>query len=201
MADIDDSHALFPQFVDDGEKGLHLCGGQGRGGLVQDQHLAVRRHGLGDLHQLHLGDAEGAQLSLGIKVQMHFLQHRLRVLVHLLVIHSDDGPHPLGRIAAYVNIFADAPFRNGLEFLVNHGNAPVQRVQGAFDLDLLPLVDNLTLVHVINAEHTLHQRGFTCAVLSHQRMHSTGAEVELRVIQRLDTGEGLDDITHFQTIF
>ena len=105
-----------------------------------------------------------------------------------------------GGIAAHVNVLADAPLRNGLKLLVHHGNAPVQGIQRAFDLDLFALVDHLALVHVIDTEHALHQRGLSGAVLSHQRVNGAGAEIELRVVQRLDAGEGFNNSTHFQTI-
>ena len=83
---------------------------------------------------------------------------------------------------------------------MHHGNAPVQGVQRSLDLDLLALVDHLALVHVIDAEHALHQCGLSGAVLSHQRVDGAGAEIELRVVQRLDARECLNDPTHFQTI-
>ncbi len=200
VGDVDNGHALGPQLIDDGEEGLHLRRGQGGCGLVQNQHLAVRGDGLGNLHQLHLGHAEAAQLGPGVVVQVNLLQHRRGVRIHLLMVDGDNGPQALGGIAAHVDILADAPLGNGLELLVHHGDALVQGVQRSFDLDLLPLVNHLALVHVIDAEHALHQRGLSGAVLSHQRVNGAGAEVELRVVQRLDAGEGLNDPTHFQTI-
>ena len=201
VGDVDDGDALLAKLVNDGKEGLHLRRRQGGGGLVQNQHLAVGGHGLGDLHQLHLGDAEGAQLGLGVVIQVNLFQNRRRVLVHLFMVHGDDGPDALGGVAAHVDVLADAPLRDGLELLVDHGNAPVQRVQGTLDLDLLALVDNLALVHVVNAEHALHQCGLTRAVFSHQRVDRAGAELELGVIQGLYAGEGLDHAGHFQTIF
>ena len=187
--------------MNNGEEGLHLRRRQGGRGFVQNQDLAVGGHGLGDFHQLHLGDAEAAQLGLGVVVQVDFLQNRRRVLIHFFVVDGDDGPDALGGVAAHVDVLADAPLGNGLELLVHHGDAPVQRVQRALDLDFLSLIDDLALVHVVNAEHALHQRGLARAVFSHQRVDGAGAELELRVIQGLDAGEGLNHVTHFQTIF
>ena len=108
-----------------GEEGLHLRRRQGGRGLVQDQYLAVGGHGLGDFHQLHLGDAEGAQLGPGVVVQVDFLQNRRRVLVHFLMVHGGDGAEAFQGIAAHVDVLADAPLGNGLELLVHHGDAPV----------------------------------------------------------------------------
>ena len=188
------------ELIDDGEEGLHLRRGQGGCGLVQNQHLAVRGDGLGNLHQLHLGHAEAAQLGPGIEVQVNLLQHRRRVCIHFLVVNGDNGPQASGGVAAHIDVLADAALGDGLELLVHHGDATVEGVQRALDLDLLPLVNHLALVHVIDAEHALHQRGLSGAVLSHQRVNGAGAEIELRVVQRLDAGEGFNNSTHFQTI-
>ncbi len=116
------------------------------------------------------------------------------------MVDGDDGSQALGGIAAHIDILADAPLRDGLEFLVHHGDPPVQRVQRTLDLDLLPLVDHLALIHVVDSEHALHQRGLARAVLPHQGMDGTGAELKLGVIQSLDAGEGLHHVAHFQTI-
>ena len=201
MADIDDRNALGPQLVHDGEQSFHLGGGQGGCGFVQDQHLAVRGNGLGDLHELHLGDAEGAQLSLRVVVQVDLLQHLGSILVHFFMVDDCDGSHLFGRIAANIDVLADAALRDGLQLLVDHGDAPVQGIQGAFDLNRLPLIDDLAFVHMINAEHAFHQSGLAGAVFAHQGMDGAGAKLKLCVVQRLNAGEGLDDATHFQTIF
>ena len=201
MADIDDGNALGPQLVHNGEQGLHLGGGQGGRGLVQNQHLAVGGYGLGDLHQLHLGHTQGAQLGRGVKIQVDLLQHLGGVLIHLVVVHHGDGSHLLGGIPAHVDVFADAALGNGLQLLMDHGDAPVQGIQRSLDLYGFSLVDDFALVHVINAEHAFHQRGLAGAVFTHQGVNGAGAELQLRVVKRLDAGERFDDATHFQTIF
>ena len=73
MADIDDRNALGTQLIDDGEQRFDLGCGQRGGGLVQDQHLAVSRDGLGDFDQLHLGNTQRAQLGVRVVVQVDFL--------------------------------------------------------------------------------------------------------------------------------
>ena len=201
MADVDNGHALGLQLVHDSEQGLHLSGGQGGGGLVQDQHFAVRGNGLGDLHQLHLGDTERTKLGLGIEVQVDFLQDLGSVRVHFFVVNNGDGAHLLDGITAHIDVFADAALRNGLQLLMYHGDAAVQGIQGALDLNGLSLINHFALVHMINAEHAFHQGGLASAVFAHQGVDSAGAELKLCVVQRLDAGEGLDDATHFQTIF
>ena len=117
------------------------------------------------------------------------------------MINDSDRADLLGGIAAHVDVLTDTALRDGLQLLVDHGNAPVQGIQGAFDLNRLPFIDDLAFVHMINAEHTFHQSGLAGAVFAHQGMDSTGAKLKLCVVQRLNAGEGLDNATHFQTIF
>ena len=66
--------------------------------------------------------------------------------------------------------------------------------------DLLAFVINFALVHFVDAEHALHQRGLASAVFAHQRMHGAGTKFELRIVQGLDPREGFDDAAHLQTV-
>ena len=174
VADVDDGNALGAQLIDDGEQRFDLGCGQRGSGLVQNQHLAVRRNGLGDLDQLHLGNAQAAQLGMRVVVQMDFFQDAGRIGVHFIMVDDGDGSDFLSRIAPDVDILADGALGDGLQFLVHHRNAAVQCIERSFDLDLFALVDNFTLVHVVDTEHALHQGGFARAVLAHQRMDGTG---------------------------
>ena len=117
------------------------------------------------------------------------------------MVDDGDGSVFLGGIAPNVDILADGTLRDGLQFLMHHGNAPVKRVQRAFDLDFFTLVNDFAFIHVIDAEHTFHQGGFARAILAHQRMDGAGPQLQLRVVQCLNAREGLDNATHFQTIF
>ena len=50
----------------------------------------------------------------------------------------------------------------------------------------------------INAAENLHQRGFTCAVLTDQCVDGATLYHQVHVIQRFDAGEFLGDIFHFE---
>ena len=73
VADVDDGDALGAQLVHDGEQRLDLGRRQRGGRLVEDQHLAVCGDRLGDLNQLHLGNAQGSELCVRIIIQVDFL--------------------------------------------------------------------------------------------------------------------------------
>ena len=200
MADVHNGDALGAQFVHDGEQRFDLRRSQRRSGLVQDQHPAVCRDGFCDLDQLHLRNAQGSQFRLGVKVQMNFFQHLGGIGVHFFVVDHCNRADFFGGIAAHINILANAALGDGLELLMHHGNAAVQCVQRAFDLDFFSLVNDFSFIHMIDAEHTFHQGRFACAVLAHQSVNSAGPQLQLRVVQRLYAGKGFDDATHFQTI-
>ena len=200
VADVDDGNALGAQLVHDGEQRLDLGRRQRGGRLVEDQYLAVCGDRLGDLNQLHLGNAQGSELCVRIIIQMDFLQDLGRILIHLVVVDDGDGSVFLGWVAPDVDILADGTLRDGLQFLVHHRNAAIQCIQRSLDLNLLPLINNLAFVHVVDTEHTLHQGGLARAVLAHQCMDGAGFQFQLCVIQCLDAGERLDDITHLQAV-
>ena len=83
---------------------------------------------------------------------------------------------------------------------MHHRNAVIKRVAGANEVDGLALHFDGSGVFLINAKKALHQSALSRAVLSHQRVHSTALELELRAVKRLDAGKGLINIEHFKQI-
>ena len=201
MGDIDNCHVLRLQVLDDAEQGLHLILGQGGRGLVQDQHPAVGGNGLGDLHRLHLRNAQLAHLLPGVKVHAHLFQQGGGIGVHFIVV--DHGEYPqefFHRIAAQEDILTHSPGGNGLKLLVHHGNALAQGVHGIMDGDGLTIDLDLALIHFVDAEHTLHQRGLTGAVLAHQGVDLAGTKLQLGMIQCFHAWKRLAYAGHFQHI-
>ena len=201
MADVDQSDALLFQLVHDAEQGLDFVRSQRGSRLVQDQHLAVCGNSLCNFHHLHLGNAQAAQLCVGIDLQLQLLQQCIGIGIHFTVVHNGDGANLFGGVAAQPDILSHGTGRDGLQLLMHHGNAAAQCFQRVRNNDLFSLVFDLALVHLVNAEHALHQGGLTGTVLAHQGHHFTGAELQLRVVQRFYAGEGLDHAFHYQTVF
>ena len=201
VADVDQSNALLLQLPHDAEQALDLVCGQRGGGLVQDQHLAVGGNSFSNFHHLHLGDAQRAQLCMGVDVQLQFLQQFIGIFVHFGMVHNSDDAVFLGGVAPQPDILSHGTGRNGLQLLMHHGDAAVQCIQRGGDGYLLPLVFDLALVHLVNAEHTFHQSGLTGAVFAHQSHDFAGTELQLSMIKGFDTGEGLDHAFHYQTVF
>ena len=117
------------------------------------------------------------------------------------MIHHRDEPQQLFHgIPAHKNIFRHAALGNGLQLLMHHGNAQLERHQRILDIDLFPFVKDFSLVHSVNAEQAFHQRRLSCAVLPHQGVHGARTELKIHVIQRFDAGERLYNALHFQTV-
>ena len=114
MADVDQCDAQSLQLPHDAEQGFHFVCGQGGSGLVQDQHLAVCGNGLGDFHHLHLGDAQRAQLCMGVDIQLQFLQQFIGIFVHFGMVHNSDDAVFLGGVAPQPDILGHGTGRNGL---------------------------------------------------------------------------------------
>ena len=117
------------------------------------------------------------------------------------MIHHGDEPQQLFHgIAAHENVFRHAALGDGLQLLMHHGDAQVERHQRILDINLFSLVKDFALVHSVNAEQAFHQRGFARAVFAHQGVNAARPELEIHVIQRFDAGERLHDALHFQTV-
>ena len=201
MADVDDGDAFGFQVLNDGKQGLYLALAQRAGRLIEDEHLAVRGHRLGDFNRLHLGNRQAAQLLLGVEIHPDLLKQPAGVLVHGLMIHQrDETQQALQGITAHVYVFSDGPLGDRLKLLVHHRDAQFQRLQRVVNGDLLPLVDDLPFIHLVDAEHALHQRGLAGAVFAHQGVDGARPKLELRFVQRLDAGKGFGYIPHFQAV-
>ena len=202
VRDIDNRNALRLEIVHNPEQRLNLVLRQRRGRLVQNQNLAVCGDRLRDFHRLHLRHTQAAELRLRIKVHTHALEKRRRVLVHFFMIdRGDQTQHLLDRVAAQEDILSDGPRRNRLEFLMHHGNAHFQCFHGVMDGNFFAVKEDFAFVHLIDAEHALHECGFSRAVFSHEGVNRAGAEAELRMIQSLYAREGFAHPAHLQQKF
>ena len=53
----------------------------------------------------------------------------------------------------------------------------------------------------VSAAENVHQRGFSGAVLAHKSVYLAAPYFEVHIIERLDTGELLNDVLHFKYVF
>ena len=125
MTDINDGNSLASKLINNGEQCFHLRRRQRRRRLVKDQHFTVCGYCFCNLHQLHLRYGKTAQMRLWFIIQMNFFEHLCSIFVHLIMIDHRQRTDLFRGIPSHINILADAPFRNRLKLLMNHGDAAV----------------------------------------------------------------------------
>ncbi len=181
VGDIDDAHALGLQVADDAEQVLHLGFGDRRGRLVHDQHIGFVAHRLGDLHHLPLRDRQRADLGRGRNADAQLVEQRLRPARHFGMVDQAEG---ILRLAPDPDILGHRHPGHQRQFLVDHGDAALQRIERPLELHLLARKPDRAAVGRINPGDDLHQRGFARAILAHQRMHGAGLQPELDIVER-----------------
>ena len=195
MADVNDAAAPVPQHVDDTEQVLHLGLGERGGGFIEDDDLGIVADGLGDLHHLPLGNRQRGHDGLGVHMDIQLVEDLPGALAHG-ALADHDAAH-LG-IAAQPKVVHHAAGQRLVELLVDHGDAVLQRLLRVFEVNFLTVQDDGALLLGIDAEQTLHQGGLSGAVFTHQCVDGARADGKGNAVQRLDTGEFLRDIPHFQ---
>ncbi len=79
---------------------------------------------------------------------------------------------------------------------MDHADAEVTTGARVGNLDLPALDLDGAGVLLVDAGEDLHQRRLASAVLTDQRVHLSGAQLEPGIPQRLHAGEGLVDALH-----
>ena len=128
---------------------------QGRGGLVEDEQLHVAAHGLGDLDELLLADAEILHQGIGAHVETDLAEHLGGLLDRLVPVHRDPAPD----LVAEEDVLVDGHFGNERELLVDDGDADLFTVGDAVEDLGLPLVDDVPRVLPVgvDAAQDLHE--------------------------------------------
>ncbi|MNV49531.1 hypothetical protein D3C71_1414890 [compost metagenome] len=148
VADINNAFALVTQFANDGEQMHHLAFGQRRGGFVHDQHVRVVGNRLGDLHHLLISDAQFTDQRLRLELDVQPRQQLAGFLVQLIMIHKAQ----LCRLTPQPNVFRHRHIRHQVEFLVNHGNPRMQRLQRVAEGHRLAFYFYGAFIRVINTD-------------------------------------------------
>src|SRR5580704_19742113 len=94
---------------------------------------------------------------------------------HFLMTHEAE---PVQRLAANPDVLGDRHVIHQVEFLMDHGDAVLQRVERRCQLDLLPLQFEGAGIGRVNPGDNLHQRRLAGAVLAHERMDVTALQPE-----------------------
>ena len=172
--------------------------GERRGRLVHDEDVGVVGHRLGDLDHLPVGDGEVAHFRLGVDGDVEPVEQRLGAAAHLVVVDEAEG---VQRLAADPDVFGHRHEGHQVEFLMDHRDAVLQRVERRRQLDFLALQLEGAGVGRVDAGDDLHQRRLAGAVLAHQRVNVAALQPERDVVERQHAGKGLADVLDLEQIF
>ena len=125
---------------------------------------------------------------------MEGLEQLIRHAV-LLCLIEENAP---GRLAPDVDVFRHRKVLHQVQLLVHDAHALCLRVARGVDLHRLAEKFDLARVFGVHARENFHERGLACAVFADQRHDLTGADLQLRVVQRVHAGEVFLDAVHPQ---
>ena len=196
VRDEDDADAAVLELAHHAEELLDLGLVERRGGLVEDEDLAVHVHGARDGDHLLHGDRAAAELLLGAHGDAEVLQDLVGVGVHLLPVGD------LGVAAADVHVLSDGEVGAERDLLVHGGDAHVLRVLRGLDGDraVVALEVDVAAVLLVDAGQDLDERGLARAVLAHEGVDLARAKREVDVLQGLHAREVLADAPHLNEV-
>ncbi len=183
VADVDHRDTGVPHGPDRGEHGADLAVGEDGRRLVEDEDDGILRECLGDAHELLLGHREVRRPDLG---EVGRQADALEQLDHALPLGAavDDAVSP--DLAADEQVLRDGELTEEVRLLVDGRDPGVQGGRRAARGELAPVDDDRALVGGLRAGDDLDQRRLAGAVLTDDRVHLAGLQLEV------DAPEGAD---------
>ena len=179
VGDVDHGDAVRLQFGEHPEQDVDLCVGQRRGGLVQDEQLALFQKGLGDLHQLAVGHRDILDLGLTVDVDAHVRKDRTAALKHGLGV--DQGT--AADLLADKQVFPDGQLRHQIELLIHHADSRCLGLNGGQAGVGLAAGDDAAALRCDSAGENFAQGGFARAVFSDQGVDLPFPKIDADMIQ------------------
>jgi len=190
VADVDDADALRLEVVQHAEQRGRLELGERGRGLVEDQHLAVERERLGDLHQLLARDAEFVDARGRVDVLAEPAQHLGGARVEAAVVHEGAAARvDLG----HEDVLGDGGVAAQRDLLVHQADAQPHGMGRAVDAHIQAVERDRALVGLVDAVDDVHQRGLAGAVLAAQGVDLAGTQREVHARERARSAEALAD--------
>ena len=199
VGDDDGGHALFLELQQQVQQRLGVLLVQGGGGLVQDHQAGVLGQRLGDLGHLLLAHADVLDQRFGRLGQTHHLQILRGLGVGLVPV---DGKL-FAPLIAQEHVLPDGHIGDQRQLLVDDDDAFFFTVLDFGEAAHFSLVYDIAAVRAVgiqSAEH-VHQRGFSGAVFTDQRVNAALFDHKIHVVQGLYAGKLLGDPPHFQHVF
>ena len=132
----------------------------------------------------------------GILLEADLLEQRAGA--RLVGIPVDDAE--FGVLVAEEDVLGDRQHRHQRQLLVDDDDAQMLAVVDAFEMAILPAIDDLAVIGAgrIDARQHLHQRRLAGAVLADHGMDLAFLDAEVDVRQRLHARERLGDVAHLE---
>lgn len=150
-----------------------------------------------DLDHLLLRDRQRLDDGLRDKLQMQLVEQLLRHGVLLCLVDE----RALHGLAADIDVFRHSQVLHEVQLLMDDADAERLRVARAVDLDMLSKEFDRAAVARVDAGQHLHERRLACAVFADQRHDLALADLQLRVVQRVDAREVFLDTGHSENRF
>ena len=215
VGDEDDGDAALGDLFHDGEQRFRLGLRQNGGRLVEHQQADALFVDLaGDLDELHVADRQALDQRVLVQSHAHAVQRLAGVLTHgghvevfqiLQAQHlaEDAGP---GDLAVQFDVLGDGEARQEHELLMHHADARVHGVVGRKDIRLFAAYEHFAVeaaggMDDRHAEQHVHQRGFSRAVFTKQRVDLAGAHRQRHVREHGGLAVSLGYVFHFQHVF
>ena len=198
VGDIDDANAGLFELPDEDEQVVDLRVGQDGGGLVEDKKSCVfMGQGLCNFDHLLLCDRQRLDDGLRVEIQMQLVEQLLRHGV-LLRLVDEQALHGL---APDIDVFRHGQVLHEVQLLMDDADAERLRVARAVDVDMLSKEFDRAAVARVDAGQHLHERRLAGAVFADQRHDLSLADLQLRVVQRVDAREVFLDTGHSENRF
>jgi len=195
MCDEQDAHALLFERAHQTKQFFDLFFIEGRGRFIQNQNLAVHADCAGDGHHLLDGNRKMFQRGRHINRDVQ--------IVHQLLCHFEHGlpvdrTQLCFRLAANKQILRHAEVRAQIDLLIDRGDSDFLGILRGMvvDISLYSIHFDLTVVTLVHTCEAFDNRGFSCAVFTHQGVDLALPQRQLRMIKRDNTRKGLGNVAH-----
>ena len=154
---------------------------------------------LGNFHKLLLSNAYILDQSTGRFFQSYCFQIFICFSVGFIPVNRECR----SLFVSEIHVFPDRHIGDQCQFLMNNNNPFCFTVLNICKSADLTVVNNVSLVGTvrINSAENIHQRRFSCPVLTYQSMDLSLFNLQIYIVQCLYTRESLGNIFHFQKYF
>ena len=183
MGNVYYDNTLIPQGSHHFKKALGFVLCQGRGGLIQHQHLGLKAHGFDDFHHLALPHAQLEHLLPGINVYIHFFDQVTCLLIGFFPVYNSSlfGQSP------QINVLRNRQIRNQTQFLIDRSNSLLKSIRGGVEFQFLVIQEKVAFRRLDGAGEYLDQGRLAGTVLTNKSVYFAAFKGNRHIVQRSGT--------------